>query len=320
MPEHRVDPPGIEVEGPAPLVVGRAANAQRENVFQPQQAADDGGPVGPGAGPGDDQPVAARLDRIAIPAVTGDPGGDVPGVADEFSAGAPAQLVRRAIRTPRSVRCCQYVFPACPLTKPQPPYGADCGSGDAHRWGGRRTDARRSGRRPAASAGGLVLEAAQEWLGAGCRPSGRAGIQDGADRDRLVADHRHPGAARPNCCSLRRAVAAAAGSTGVHVVAVATSPFKVRPTATAERAVRPDDRDVRAHRPRAADLRPAHPCLDQFAGRGRCRAGPDPRLAAAADGDLGQLALLAGQGHRLLQLSLDRLGAVADRRPDRDVR
>jgi len=39
-------------------------------------------------------------------------------------------------------------------------------------------------------------------------------------------------ALRSELLQLRRSVAAAAGSAGVHVVAVATSPFKVRPTAT----------------------------------------------------------------------------------------
>ena len=39
-------------------------------------------------------------------------------------------------------------------------------------------------------------------------------------------------ALRAELLSLRRSVAEAAGSTGVHVVAVATNPFKVRPTAT----------------------------------------------------------------------------------------
>ena len=48
------------------------------------------------------------------------------------------------------------------------------------------------------------------------------------------APHRPPTSRRcaAELLNLRRAVAAAAGSTGVHVVAVATSPFKVRPTAT----------------------------------------------------------------------------------------
>jgi carboxylate-amine ligase len=82
-----------------------------------------------------------------------------------------------------------------------------------------------------ASAGATVLEAAQEWLGAGAdqwveqefkMEQTEIGSSPSADVPTL----------RSELLNLRRAVAAAAGSTGVHVVAVATSPFKVRPTPT----------------------------------------------------------------------------------------
>jgi len=82
-----------------------------------------------------------------------------------------------------------------------------------------------------ASAGASVLEAAQEWLGAGADHQveqefkmEQTEIGSSPTTDVL--------ALHTELLNLRRAVAAAAGSTGVHVVAVATSPFKVRPTAT----------------------------------------------------------------------------------------
>ena len=82
-----------------------------------------------------------------------------------------------------------------------------------------------------ASAGDVVLEAAQEWLGADAdhqveqefkMEQTEIGSSPSTDIPTLRAE----------LLQLRRSVAAAAGSTGVHVVAVATSPFKVRPTAT----------------------------------------------------------------------------------------
>jgi hypothetical protein len=46
--------------------VGRTAKTNGQNVFQAEQAPDDDGAIGPRAGAGDDQPVAARLYRIAV--------------------------------------------------------------------------------------------------------------------------------------------------------------------------------------------------------------------------------------------------------------
>ena len=64
--EHRVDAAGVEVEGPAALVVGRAADAHRERVLEPEQPPHDDRAVRPRARPGDDEPVAAGLDGIAV--------------------------------------------------------------------------------------------------------------------------------------------------------------------------------------------------------------------------------------------------------------
>jgi hypothetical protein len=83
--EHRIAPAPVEVEGPASLVVGRPADAHRQHVLEPEQPAHDDGPAGPRAGPADHQPVAPGLDRVAVPAVGGDPGGDVAGVAGELA-------------------------------------------------------------------------------------------------------------------------------------------------------------------------------------------------------------------------------------------
>ncbi|HEY4990973.1 MAG TPA: glutamate--cysteine ligase [Nakamurella sp.] len=89
-----------------------------------------------------------------------------------------------------------------------------------------------------ASAGDTVLEAAQEWLGAGA---------DHRVEQEFKMEQTEIGSSpttdistlHKELLTLRRAVASAAGSTGVHVVAVATSPFKVRPTPT------PNDRYAR---------------------------------------------------------------------------
>jgi hypothetical protein len=83
--QHRVDAAGVKVERPTVLVVGRAAKANGQHVFQSEQATHDDRPVGPRAGAGDDQPVAARLHRVAVAAVGRDTGGDVVGVAVEFA-------------------------------------------------------------------------------------------------------------------------------------------------------------------------------------------------------------------------------------------
>ena len=71
----------------------------------------------------------------------------------------------------------------------------------------------------------------------------------------------------------------------------------------------------------AADLRAAHPCGRRIRRTRASRPSTGsvawlPLLMAI----FGQLAVLAGQGHGLRQLPVDRLGAMADRRPDRDVR
>ena len=71
--EHRVSPARIEVEGPAALVVGRATDAHRQDVFESEQPAHDDRPVGPWAGPGDNQSVAPRLHRPLRIGVGGDP-------------------------------------------------------------------------------------------------------------------------------------------------------------------------------------------------------------------------------------------------------
>ena len=62
-PQHRVDAPGVEVEGPAALVVGGATQALGDDVLQPEELAHDDRAVGPRAGPRSDQAVAPRLDR-----------------------------------------------------------------------------------------------------------------------------------------------------------------------------------------------------------------------------------------------------------------
>lgn len=82
-----------------------------------------------------------------------------------------------------------------------------------------------------ASAGQTVLQAAQERLGAAA---------DHQVEQEFKMEQTEIGsspttdivALQTELLTLRRSVAAAAGSTGVHVVAVATSPMKVRPTAT----------------------------------------------------------------------------------------
>ena len=82
-----------------------------------------------------------------------------------------------------------------------------------------------------ASAGDTVLEAAQEWLGAGAdhQVEQEFKMEQTEIGSSPTTDIR---SLRAELLALRRSVAAAAGSNGVHVVAVATSPFKVRPTPT----------------------------------------------------------------------------------------
>ena len=83
--QHRVDAAGVEIESPAALVMGWPAKPNGENIFQSQQPPDDDRAVGPRAGSRDDQPIPARLHRVAVAAVGGDPGFDVFGVAGEFA-------------------------------------------------------------------------------------------------------------------------------------------------------------------------------------------------------------------------------------------
>src|SRR3546814_9114079 len=51
--EHRVATSGVEVEGPAAGVVGRARDPHRQGALEPQQPAHDDRSVGPAAGPRD---------------------------------------------------------------------------------------------------------------------------------------------------------------------------------------------------------------------------------------------------------------------------
>jgi hypothetical protein len=84
--EHRVAAPGVQVEGPAALVVRRPAHTHRQHRLEAEQPSYDDRPVGPRARPGDHQPVPPRLDRVAVAAVLGDAGGDVLHVAGELAA------------------------------------------------------------------------------------------------------------------------------------------------------------------------------------------------------------------------------------------
>ncbi len=86
-PQHGIDTARIEVERPAPLVVRGTADAHGQNIFQAQQAADDDRAIGHGHR-GPRSTVPPGLYGIAVPAVGGDPGGDVAGVAREFLAGS----------------------------------------------------------------------------------------------------------------------------------------------------------------------------------------------------------------------------------------
>jgi hypothetical protein len=79
--QHGVAAAGVEVEGPAALVVRRAADSHGQHVFQAEEPAHDRRAVRPRAGPRDDQPVAAGLDGEAVPTVGGDAGGQVALVA-----------------------------------------------------------------------------------------------------------------------------------------------------------------------------------------------------------------------------------------------
>ena len=93
--QHRVAAAGVEVEGPAALVVRRAAQAHRDRRLQAEQPPHDDRAVGPRAGAGGDQPVAARLDRPAVAAVGGDPVGDVLVVPLELRLDVPGPAPAR---------------------------------------------------------------------------------------------------------------------------------------------------------------------------------------------------------------------------------
>jgi hypothetical protein len=75
-PKHGIAPARIQVERPRAFVVDGSADAHRDGVLQAEQAADDDRPVGPWAGPADDEAVAVALDGPLRPA-TGDAVGDV---------------------------------------------------------------------------------------------------------------------------------------------------------------------------------------------------------------------------------------------------
>ncbi len=81
--EHGVEAVGVEVEGPAALVVGRAADPHREGVLEAEQAPHDDRAVRPRAGAGHDEPVAVGLDGKPLGAVGSDPRRDVARVAVE---------------------------------------------------------------------------------------------------------------------------------------------------------------------------------------------------------------------------------------------
>ncbi len=86
--EHRVDSARVEVERPAPPVVLRGADAQRQHGLQPEQPPHDHGPVRPRARPRHHQPVPPGLHRPAVPPVRGDPPVQVPRVPYELSRSA----------------------------------------------------------------------------------------------------------------------------------------------------------------------------------------------------------------------------------------
>lgn len=89
--QDRVETVGVEVEGPAVRVMGRATQAHRQHRLQTQQSAHDDRSVRPGACAGDDQPVPAGLDLECLArgsdAVTRDAGVDVSGVPHELFTG-----------------------------------------------------------------------------------------------------------------------------------------------------------------------------------------------------------------------------------------
>ena len=67
--QHRIPAVRVQVEGPGAGVVGGAGQAERDGVLQAEQPAHDHGAVGPRAGAGGDQAVAAGLHRPGFGAV-----------------------------------------------------------------------------------------------------------------------------------------------------------------------------------------------------------------------------------------------------------
>src|SRR5690625_634969 len=86
--EYWVDLAGVEIEGPAALIVGGSGQAEGDDVLQAEESANDQGAVGPRARTGGDQPVATGFDGVAVVTVTGDAGLDVVGISVEVTAAA----------------------------------------------------------------------------------------------------------------------------------------------------------------------------------------------------------------------------------------
>ncbi len=93
--EDWVDAVGIEVEGPRPLVVGRPGQAERDRRLEAEQPTHDQGAVGPRAGGGRHQSVAACLDRPT--AIDGGADGGTVGGAVGSTAGGQRRVVDDAI-------------------------------------------------------------------------------------------------------------------------------------------------------------------------------------------------------------------------------
>src|SRR5699024_2360870 len=85
-PEDGIDPAGIEVEGPRSRIVGGTGHAQRDDVLEPEQAADDDRAIRPRAGPRGDETVPARFDGPLSVGIVEDAVVDVVRVALEFLA------------------------------------------------------------------------------------------------------------------------------------------------------------------------------------------------------------------------------------------
>lgn len=83
--QDRVDSTRVEIEGPAALVMGRPAKSQRQNIFQPEEPADDQRPICPGTGTCRNESIPPGFHGITITAVCGDPRVDVVGVPLELT-------------------------------------------------------------------------------------------------------------------------------------------------------------------------------------------------------------------------------------------